>query len=252
MHIDFPKCPEKIAASLNEYCNRWCKREHVECDAFKDWKLNIFKIIDRRISFYSHNTNMLPRKRKISYRYLKSGIEEFPSKFVLVPADKAANNAVVVSLLNYINTLKQELGGTKAYEQTSEKEKSVIDNHIFHNATRFAVSVNEDQERLPTFHWLPKLHIKPYKARFIANSSSCTTTKLSKLLTSCPTTIKKHVIKYCEKVYERSGKNLFWSIKNSCEVLNKLKSRGFCSSSLSTYDFSTLYTTLPHNLIKDI
>ena len=53
------------------------------------------------------------------------------------------------------------------------------------------------------------------------------------------------------KVYERSGKNLFWSIKNSCEVLNKLKSRGFHASSLSTYDFSTLYTTLPHNLIKD-
>ena len=194
---------------------------------------------------------MLPRKPKISYRYLKSGIEEFYSKFVLVPADKAANNVVVVWGLHYINTLKQELGGTKAYEQTSEKEKSVINNHIFHNATRFAVSVNEDQERLPTFYWLPKLHKKTYKARFIANSSSCTTIEPSKLLTSCLTTIKKYVIKYCEKVYERSGKNLFWSIKNSSEVLNKLKSRGFRASSLSTYDFSTLYTTLPHNLIKD-
>ena len=62
---------------------------------------------------------------------------------------------------------------------------------------------------------------------------------------------QKHVIKYCENVYERSGKNFFWSIKNSCEVLNKLKSRGFRASSLSTYDFSTLYTTLLHNLIKD-
>ena len=71
------------------------------------------------------------------------------------------------------------------------------------------------------------------------------------MLTSRLTTIKNHVIKYCEKVYERSGKNLFWSIKNLCEVLNKLKSRGFRASSLSIYDFSTLYTTLPHNLIKD-
>ena len=85
MQIDFQKCCEKIAGSLNEFCNRWCKREHVECDALKDWKLNIFKIIDRRISFYSQNTI-------ISYRYLKSGIEEFHRKYVLVPADKAANN----------------------------------------------------------------------------------------------------------------------------------------------------------------
>ena len=99
-------------------------------------------------------------------------------------------------------------------------------------------------------YWLPKLHKRPYKARFIANSSACTTTELSKLLTSCLTAIKIHVIRYCEKVYERSGKNLFWSIKNSTEVLDKLKSRGFRASSLSTYDFSTLYTTLPHNLIK--
>ena len=99
--------------------------------------------------------------------------------------------------------------------------------------------------------WLPKLHKTPYKARFIANSNSCTTTELSKLLTSCLTAVKNHVIRYCEKVYERSGKNLFWSIKNSVEVLNKLKSRGFRATSLSTYDFSTLYTTLPHNLIKE-
>ena len=39
--------------------------------------------------------------------------------------------------------------------------------------------------------------------------------------------------------------------KQFCEVSNELKSRGFRASSLSTYDFSTLYTTLPHNLIKD-
>ena len=71
------------------------------------------------------------------------------------------------------------------------------------------------------------------------------------MLISCLTAVKKHVIKYCEKVYERSGKNLFWSIKNSGEIIDKLKARDFNATSLSTYDFSTLYTTLPHNLIKD-
>ena len=108
-----------------------------------------------------------------------------------------------------------------------------------------------DKDRLPTMYWLPKFHKRPYKARCIANSGSCTTIEISKLLTSCLTAVKNHVIKYCEKVYERSGKHLFWSIKNSAEVLNKLKSRGFRATSLSTYDFSTLYTTLPHNLIKE-
>ena len=96
MHIDFQKCCEKNAAFLNEFGNRWCKREHVECHAFKNRKLNIFKNIDRRIYLYSQNTNMLPRKPMISFRYLKPGIEEFHWKSVLVSADKAANNVVAV------------------------------------------------------------------------------------------------------------------------------------------------------------
>ena len=129
---------------------------------------------------------------------------------------------VLDEILNLIESVSEDFPS-----YSSSEEKSVINHHIFQNATRFGVSVDEDQERLPTFYWLPTLHKQPYKSRFIANSRSCTTTKLFKLLTSCLITIKHHVIKYCEKVYERFGKNLFWSIKNSCEVINKLKSRSF-------------------------
>ena len=72
-------------------------------------------------------------------------------------------------------------------------------------------------------YWLPKLHKRPYKARFIANSSSCTKTELSKLLTSCLTAVKNHVTRYRKKVYERPGKNLFRSVKNSGKILNKVE-----------------------------
>ena len=80
----------------------------------------------------------------------------------------------------------------------------------------------------------------PHKARFTDNSSSCTTTELSTLLTSCLTAVKNYFIKNWEKEYERSGKNLFWSIKNSGEILDKHKARDFNATSLFTYDFSTL------------
>ena len=113
------------------------------------------------------------------------------------------------------------------------------------------MSIKEKQDRLPTLYWLPKLHKRRYKARFIANSSSCTTTVWSKLLTSCLTAVKKHLIRYYDTVYERDGINYFWSIKNSKDVLNKFKSKHFQVSKLSTYDFSTLSTTLPHHIIKD-
>ena len=44
---------------------------------------------------------------------------------------------------------------------------------------------------------------------------------------------------------------MFGSIKHYGEVLSKLKSRGFRATCLCTYDFSTHYTTLPHNLMKE-
>ena len=182
--------------------------------------------MDKRIKFYSQNTNLLPPKPKSSFRHLKQGNQEFHRKYVLVPADKAANNVVVVCRLHYVNTLKQELDGTRAYLETDTDEVSVVNAHLNDLPVKFSVCVNEGQDKLPTMYWLPKLHKRPYKARFFANSSSCTTTELSKLLTSCLTAIKSHVIRFCETVYETSN-------------------------SLSTYDFSTLYTTLPHNLLKE-
>ena len=71
------------------------------------------------------------------------------------------------------------------------------------------MSIKEKQDRLPTLYWIPKLHKRPYKARLIANSSSCTTTVLSKLLTSCLTAVKIHWIRYYDTVYERNGINYF-------------------------------------------
>ena len=75
--------------------NRWCKREYVEHKALKEWKFSILKLVNKRISFYSQNTNLLPPKSKTSLRHLKLGIQEFHKKYVLAPADKAANNVVV-------------------------------------------------------------------------------------------------------------------------------------------------------------
>ena len=105
----------------------------------------------------------------------------------------------------------------------------MVDYHCYHITTKFAVGtcISENQEKLLTLYWLPKLHKRPYKSRFIANSNSCTTTELSKLLTSCLTAIKNHLINNYDTCYERDDINRFRSIKNSNEVLNKSKSKGF-------------------------
>ena len=68
---------------------------------------------------------------------------------------------------------------------------SIVDRHRCHMAAQFGLCVDEDHGKLPMLYWLPKLHKRSYKLRFIANSSACTTTELAILLTSCLTAIKK-------------------------------------------------------------
>ena len=53
--------------------------------------------------------------------------------------------------------------------------------------------------------------IKNYKARFIANSSSCTTTDLSKLLTSCLTAVK-NMLSSIVKRYMRDPVKTYFSL----------------------------------------
>jgi hypothetical protein len=63
--------------------------------------------------------------------------------------------------------------------------------------------------------------------------------------------VKEGQQKYCETVYSRSGINHMWILKNSKDLLDNLKSRSFCQvSSIKTFDFSTQYTTLPHDKLK--
>ena len=96
------------------------------CFPDEAWKRSVFTIMDKRIKFYSQNTNLLPPKPKSSFRHLKQDIQEFHRKYVLVPAYKAASNVVVVCRLHYIKTLKQELDGTRDYQETDTDEMSVL------------------------------------------------------------------------------------------------------------------------------
>ena len=95
------------------------------------------------------------------------------------------------------------------------------------------------------------MHKNPFKHRFIAGSSKCLTKPLSILLTKLLTHIKQGLQKYCETSYSRSGVNQMWILKNSKELLDHLQSPNYNHIiSIKSFDFSTLYTTIPHQKLK--
>ena len=104
---------------------------------------------------------------------------------------------------------------------------------------------------MPQIYWIPKLHKTPYKATFIAGSRSCTTTRLSKLITECLKLVRSHCTAYCKTIRERTGVNSMWIINNSLDVIRTLEEKQLSLTHVSTWDFSTLYTSLPHARLKN-
>ena len=65
------------------------------------------------------------------------------------------------------------------------------------------------------------------------------------------THIKQGIKKYCETAYSRSRINQMWILKNLNELLDHLKSPNFnLITNIKSFDFSTLYTTIPHQKLK--
>ena len=108
--------------------------------------------------------------------------------------------------------------------------------------TSLSIPSGKESEDLPYLYWIPKLHKTP---------CTCSTKELSIHLTKILSAVKEGQQKYCEIVYLRSGINHMWILKTSQDLLDNLKSRSFSQvSSIKTFDFLTLYTTLPYDTSK--
>ena len=101
---------------------------------------------------------------------------------ILYPADKASDNVIVVYKKYYLDVVMNELQSSSTNQEANKFSDEVAMRHLEYMAKN-NVNVKQEQERLPSFYWLPKLHKTPYGTRFIAASNKCTTKELSTLLT---------------------------------------------------------------------
>ena len=64
-------------------------------------------------------------------------------------------------------------------------------------------------------------------------------------------TIKDGLVRYCNTKTSRNGVNNMWILKNSTSLLLSLDQLDVrTATSVQTFDFSTLYTSIPHDLLK--
>ena len=98
-----------IMNSCEEYARRWTKREEVELDTLSEWLKSISSLLKKRIRRLSRSF----RNRHHSVFRDPNVVKELSrihENFIVVPADKAANNYTFVCKAYYIKCLMEELG----------------------------------------------------------------------------------------------------------------------------------------------
>ena len=137
------------------------------------------------------------------------------------------------------------------YVQMNMDVKSIKSRHKIYLKKK--LGWKEIPDYLPFIYWIPKMHKKPFsKQRYIAASYRCTTKPLSALLTKCFKLLEKTHRRACDTYHKYYGINPMWILNNSTEVQSLIAPFNRVGSirNLRTYDFSTLYTNIPHTLLK--
>ena len=242
--------------SIDLYAKNWSKREQVELKYLSEWKDQLKELVTDRISNLKGHFKS-PKCKVLDQPDVKDTLHKLHANYVLVPADKAANNVIVVCKKYYIDTLVKELGinninsNNPTYIPIDDSFETIIKSHN-QFITSVGLEMSEEDQTLPYLYWTPKLHKSPYKHRFIAGSSKCTTKDLSCLLTKLLSTIKDGLVRYCNTKTSRNGVNNMWILKNSTSLLSSPYKHRFIagSSKCTTKDLSCLLTKLL-STIKD-
>ena len=134
------------------------------------------------------------------------------------------------------------------YENSTEEKTNVIEKHV-NDLSKWNLKVDEESKNIPRMYWTPKIHKTPIGTRFIIGNPRSTLKPLTKDITQICKRFLEALTLYYNKVDFMSGTKHLWITQNNnqfIEFMDRTNRKGKAKS-ISTYDFSSLYTHIPHD-----
>ena len=255
--INWDKCIREINIGLDRCIESMVQKvSNISSDNLQSWKDEILLKVNQKVESLKTVIKPLRTQPKLKNVDVLTCLESLQQKYVLVPIDKAANNVAVICKKYYVEVILREIGilgeRSSTYSISERCKAEIIDENINYN--KLLHLNNDDKDHtLPSMYWLPKLHKNPTKARFIIASKFCSTKPLSQAVSKIFGFIYKQVESFHTKAKFLSNYNKFWVLQNVNPILEKIKTINKRNGAkyISTYDFSTLYTTLPHKKLLE-
>ena len=244
------KAFNSIKAGIQDYIAYLSKKFKVAEIIFNEWRNDILNKVKHKLGNIS--TNLNSNVSFIDTKKAFDNLDKLHDKFVFVPTDKSANNISIVCKKFYLSCIQAELDASFTFVNESPEDiiaKQKVD------LSRFGITLDGDCDNLSSFYATCKQHKSPVKFRYITSTTCAVTKPLARIMKGCFSAIQKEVIRFCNlRDYQRKDKaKTCWIIDNNVNVRKQIFK---CNRSISiaesicSYDFDTLYTTLPHNKLK--
>ena len=149
-------------------------------------------------------------------------------------------------------TNRNELNPSQTYRKSDNEEISIIKERIEEYCDKYNFD-KENIDKFPYFYSGHKLHKNPTGNRHISASAKCSTKPISELLTITLSKLLETRTKYCQTIYNATKINQMWVIGNNnkfLEIAEKM-SKNRKAKQIDTFDFSTLYTNIDLEDLKD-
>ena len=242
------KPPDKVRAKaafvsgLDSYIYKTSIDTSIPAGCFKAWKSKILENLDINLSkckeyeYYS----------VLGDADVKNELSQLHKDFVFTPVDKASNNVAIVCKRYYLDVMSSEIENSPTFEFVSDDTEACLDEV----RTNLNLDINL---KIPYLYATVKMHKFPKKFRHITaacdslmSNPSIATSKCLKLLLKFARTSYKYKIKYLDNnifiVDNRDKVVRFLDDSNQMKTPNK---------SVTTWDFATLYTKIPHEKLKE-
>jgi hypothetical protein len=264
---------EYIAKYINTLRKRNAQMDTTEIEAkLSMWQEEIIRRCKQNLalrtgSYQSHDQ-----------RYSRAALKEMRDNFAILPVDKTSHNLAVCCKKWYLHKLSQELD-SPIYTPATESAGDILGRHAQWNR-RWAYS---HRDNLPYLYLVLKAHKNPPQLRGIAGVTRrnaqqppvlpdtqnqtilqtlhkkrqekpiVSTTPASRVLSTALQGVIKTLQEKDENTFETTGARRCWITKGAEQVVSNIKAN---ASSLQhcvpkTSDFTTMYTNLPHDRIKE-
>ena len=256
--VDFSKARGEIVKGIDGIITTWSTKKSLSKIVFKEWKIKLIKLLDERIKSLSNSIKPIKFRPLLKQHLVKETLNELHEKYVITPVDKASGNVAIICKRFYAQVLLEELNINATNENTYEKvtnktEEQIIKTHIT-NLKKFKHTIDVEMKKLPLMYWIPKIHKTPTKSRFIVAGVKCTVKPLAKSITTVLKKFYEQIENYNKVRHYYSGVKTFWCVQNKDPILDSITSLNERkrAKSVSTFDFSTLYTKIPHDKLIEV